>query len=297
MADLFTLVVNKLDESFNIQETRNYGLSLVFSETGFSYAILDFRRNKYLGIQQVKKNDLSPGHSVPAVKPSFDDFLRTAFNAMPWLKNQYKTIRIAFEGKKSTLIPSLLYDVKEREHYLQFGFSDSPEEKTFSDHLVPLDIQHVFTIPVNIFHSIKVHYPSVNIVHFSSVVMESIWINYKNRINTARVFLHVRENRFDLMIFDGRLMSYFNSFPFQNREDICYYLIFVMEQLNYNPEIMSLVLLGNIEKSSPIFELLYKYIRHIEFARRNDAFKYSHTLNQFPPHYFYPLLNFQACGL
>ncbi|MCK9421201.1 MAG: DUF3822 family protein [Bacteroidales bacterium] len=297
MADLFTLVVNKLDESFDIQETRNYGLSLVFSETGFSYAVLDFRHNKYLGIQQVKKNDHSHGQGVPAVKPSFDDFLINAFDAMPWLKNQYKTIKIAYEGKKSTLIPSLLYDVKEREHYLQFGFSNSLEEKTFSDHLVPLDIQHVFTIPVAIFNSIKVHYPSVNIVHFSSVVIKSIWINYKNRINTARVFLHIRENRFDLMIFDGRQMSYFNSFPFQNGEDICYYLIFVIEQLNHNPEIMPLVLLGNIEKSAPDFELLYKYIRNIEFAHRNDAFIYSNTLNQFPPHFFYPLLNFQACGL
>ncbi|MEI7980355.1 MAG: DUF3822 family protein [Bacteroidota bacterium] len=297
MADLFTLDVNKLDESFNIQETRNYGLSMVFSETSFSYSILDFRRNKYLGIQQVKRNDRVPLHGTPAAKTTFDDFLRSAFNAMPWLKNQYKTIRIAYEAKKSTLIPAQLYEAKERDHYLPFGFTEDPDEKTFSDHLVPLDIQHVFTIPVSILHSIKVHYPPVNIVHFSSVIIESIWLNYKNRINSSKVFLHIRENRFDLMIFDGRQMSYFNSFPFQNKEDICYYLIFALEQLSHNPENIPLVLLGHIEKNSPIFELLYKYVRHIEFARRNDAFKYSHALNQFPPHFFFPLLNFQACGL
>jgi len=297
MADLFTVVINKLDESFNIQETRNYGLSLVFGEGGFSYAVLDFKRNKYLCIQQIKKNDLTSSHGAQPIKPSFEDFLKSAFSAMPWLKNQYKTIRIAYEGKKSTLIPSLLFDVKERDHYLQFGFSGSQDEKTFSDHLIPLDIQHVYSVPAPVLNSIKSHYPSVGLVHFSSVLIESIWINYKNRINTNRVFLHIRDNMIDLMIFDGRQMSYFNSFAYQNRDDIAYYLIFVMEQLNHNPETIPLVLLGNIEKNSPLYDLLFKYVRHVEFARRNDAFKYSHILNQIPPQFYFPLLNFQACGL
>jgi len=297
MSDLFSIVTNKLDESFNIQETRNYGLSLIFGDTAFSYAILDFKRNKYLCIQQIKKNDLSVSHGAQPVKPSFEDFLKSVFNAMPWLKNQYKSIRIAYEGKKSTLIPSPLFDVKEREHYLNFGYSFNQEETIFSDALTPLDIQHVYSVPPLVLNSLKTHYPSAGLVHFSSVLIESIWINYKNKINTNRVFLHIRDKMVDLMVFDGRQMSYFNSFAYQNRDDIVYYLIFVMEQLNHNPETIPLVLMGNIEKNSPLYELIFKYVRHVEFARRNDMFKYSHILNQIPSHFYFPLLNFQACGL
>ncbi|MCK9204510.1 MAG: DUF3822 family protein [Bacteroidales bacterium] len=297
MADIFTLAVNDLDESFNVQDTRNYGLSMVFNEAGASCSFLDFRRNKYLGIQHIKKNDPDSGKNVAGAKPSFEDFLKSAFSSLPWLKNQYKSIKIAYEGTKSTLIPAPLFDVKERDNYLRFSFAEGVEEKSFSDHLIPLDIQHVYAIPVTVYNTIKNHYPMVSMVSFASVVIESIWINYKNRINTNRVFLHIRENWFDLMIFDGHRMSYFNSFAYQNREDIIYYLIFVMEQLNHNPENMPVILLGNIEKNAPLSELLYKYVRHIEFARRNDAFKYSHTLDHFPSHFYYPLLNFQICGL
>jgi hypothetical protein len=297
MADQFTIVFNKLDESFNLQETRNYGLAILISEFSMAYSILDFRRNKYLGIQHLVRNDAKPPHAQTNPKQSFDDFLKSVFHALPWLRNSYKLIKIAYEGKKCTLIPAQLFDSHEMENYLRFTFQQNEEEQALSDHLLPMDSYQVYAIPVQILNIINHHFPSIKIVHFSSVLIESIWINYKNRINAHRVFIHVREKLFDLMIFDGRQMTYFNTFTFQNPEDVVYYLVFVLEQLNFNPENIPLVLLGNVEKSTGLFELLFKYVRHIEFGRRNEAFRYSYILNHLPPQSYYPLLNFFSCGL
>ncbi|MCK9220573.1 MAG: DUF3822 family protein [Bacteroidales bacterium] len=297
MADFFNILVNKLDESLNLQETRQYGLSILLSEVMISYCILDFKRNKFLGIQQIQRSDHSSRNIVPAVKPSLNDFINAVIKAQPWLKNQFKSIQIAYVGEKVTLIPSQLFDPNEKGNYLQFNFVKEQEEQVFSDHLIPFDTQLVYTVPSVLIQSMNVHFPNIKIVHFAGILMNSIWINYKNRINTHRVFLHVRETHFDLLIYDGRQMNYFNSFPFQSAEDVAYYLIFVLEQLNFNPETMPLVLLGNVEKGSAMFELLFKYVRHIEFGHRNESFKYSHILNQISPHAFYPLFNFQSCGL
>ncbi|MEI7499793.1 MAG: DUF3822 family protein [Bacteroidota bacterium] len=297
MADQFYVVINKLDESFNLQETRNYGLAILFSETSFAYCILDFKLNKYLGVQKLIRSDVKPPHAGQNPKHSFDDFHRSVFNSLPWLKSTYKSVKIGYEGKKCTLIPAQLFDPGEKENYLNFSFQQKEEEQAFSDHLMPMDSHQVFAVPVPVLKAIRSYYPNNKIVHFSSVLIESIWINYKNRINSNKVFIHVREKLFDLMIFDGRQMSYFNTFPFQNHEDVAYYLIFVLEQLNFNPETMPLVLLGNVEKGTGLFELLFKYVRHIEFGRRNETFKYSYILNQLPPQSYYPLLNFFSCGL
>jgi hypothetical protein len=297
MADQFTVVINKFDESFNLQDTRNYGLAILFSEFSFAFCILDFRWNKYLGVQKLIRSEVKPHHALPNSQQSFDDFLRNISNAMPWLRNQYKLVKIAYEGKKCTLIPAQLFDAGEKENYLKFNFQQQEEEMTFSDHLMPMDSHQVFAIPVPILKAIRGYYPNINIVHFSSVLIESIWINYKNRINANRVFVHVREKLFDLIIFDGCQMSYSNTFPFQNSEDVAYYLIFVLEQLNFNPETVPLVLLGNVGKGTGLFDLLAKYVHHIEFGRRNEAFKYSYILNQLQPQSCYPLLNFFSCGL
>ncbi len=295
MADHFTVLLSKLDESFNIQETRNYGLSIQFNESGFAYSILDLKRNKYIVLQQLRKNEYSAPQ--PAVKSTFDDFVKQLINRMPWLKNPYKSVLIAYEGRKSTLIPGPLFEAAERENYLHFNFRKEGAEQVYSDHLTHLDNHLVFSIPDSTVKTIQQLFPTVRIHHLTSILIESIWINYKNRINASRVFLHMRDKHFDIILFDGRQMSYCNSFPFLNSEDVVYYLIFVLEQLNLNPENIYVVLLGSIERSSGLFELLSKYIRHIEFGRRNDSFKYNYNVSQVSPHYFYPLLNFQACAL
>ncbi len=295
MNDQYTLIQNKLDESFNLQETRNYSLAIQFNESEFTYCILDLKRNKYIVLQQFKRIEYKAAQTKS--KHPFQDFLNHLMMDMPWLKNPYKSVLIAYEGKRSTFIPGPLFDPAERDHYLQFNFHSEGEEQSYSDHLVPFDTHLVFPVPVSTDGAIHHHYPSVRIHHLASVLIESIWINYKNRINSSRVFLHLRENIFDLVLFDGRQLSYCNAFQYQNAEDIAYYLIFVLEQLSINPENIPVVLLGKAERNASLYELLARYIRHIEFGKRNEAFKYSYSINQLSPHAFYPLLNFQLCGL
>ncbi len=296
MSDLFKVVLSKVDDSFAIQDTRNYGLYLQLDESNLVYAILETKSNKFLALQQMRKTEFS-SRPAPAQPATFNDFLKNILNAFPWLKNPYKQVKIAYEGSKTTLIPVPLFDSREAENYLKLNFQIKAEETVLTDHLVPLDNYQVFSIPVATLNSLRAFFPSARLNHLSSVLTESIWINYKNRVIANRVFLHVREKHFDLMIYDGRQMTYFNSFPAAGAEDIAYYLIFVLEQLNLNPENIHAVLLGAVEKNSHLFELLTRYVRHIEFGRRNEAFKYAYVFNQVSPQAFYPLLNYPSCGL
>lgn len=297
MHEQYSVVLSKVDESFNIQDTQHYGLAVQFSDASFVYSILDMRHNKYIVLHHVKRNESPQNTATAAPKATYGDFLKSLCNAMPWLKNPYKAVRVAYEGSKATLIPAPLFDPGQAQKYLEFNYRVNPGDQVFADHLVQIDTQNVYPVPAGMADAVKSHFPGSRVVHLSSVLIDSIWVNYKNRINAARVFLHLREKSFDLMIFDGRQMTYFNSFPHQNAEDVVYYLIFVLEQLNLNPENVHTVLLGQVERTSVLFELLVKYIRHVEFGRRNDAFKYSYLLNQVSPQAYYPLLNFFACGL
>ena len=297
MADHFTVALALMDDSFNSDETRNYGLSVFFSDLSCTFCILDFRRNKFIGLQRLVKTDRQQLNMQPGQRIAYPDFLDGIFRELPWMKGPFKSVRIAYEGKVSTLIPAPLFDPDERENYLKFSFFPGHEEQVFSDHLLSMDCFQVFSIPKMISQSVGMYFPEIKIVHAASVVIESIWINYKNRINSPRVFLHPRPPFFDLVIFDGRQMTYFNTFSFLNPEDITYYLIFVLEQLNFNPETVPLVLLGDVEKESALAELLYRYVKHVEFARRNDTYRYSYMLNQLLPHAWYPLFNFFSCGL
>jgi hypothetical protein len=70
-----------------------------------------------------------------------------------------------------------------------------------------------------------------------------------------------------------------------------------LEELQLNPESIEMTLLGEIDKSSSIYEVLYKYIRNIDFIERNDFYSYSYAMDELPAHFFYNLLNVGSCEL
>jgi hypothetical protein len=293
MAELFTPGISLMDDSFDPGETRNYELAFFLGETGMTFCLLDVRRNKYIGLQQLSRTGSGESGKIAA----WPGFLESVLAGYPWLLAPFRQIRAGYDGMRATLVPAALFDPGEKENYMNFNFTPGPGEQVLYDHLQSMDACQLFTIPADILGTVKKHFPGTRIVHMASVLIETIRINYKNRISSPRVFLHLRGRICDIMIFDGRQLNYFNSFAIQGPEDVTYYLIFVMEQLNLNPETVPLVLLGGVAEEPGLDELLARYVRHVEPGRRNDAFKYSYVLNQMPPYAFYPLYNFFSCGL
>ncbi|MCX6282785.1 MAG: DUF3822 family protein [Bacteroidetes bacterium] len=295
MPEFYTVVLNRTDAAFLTQETRNYGLSLQFNEFHIAYCVLDYRTNKYILLHEYRRNDFIP-KAKPGFKLSFDDFLRSVLTANPWLKNPFKTVRIAFEGKKSTLIPGPLFDAQESENFLKLNFQLLADEHVLADHIQQFDNYNVYSIPKHLEDATKRLFPSARISSLTTILLQTVWMNFKTRISANRIFLHIKEKTFDILIYDGKQVKYLNTFTWMVAEDVAYFLIFVLEQLGMNPEQASVILLGNIDRGSNLFELVYRYVKNMEFGRRNETFKYSPVFDIVAPQSYYPLLNFNSCG-
>jgi hypothetical protein len=161
---------------------------------------------------------------------------------------------------------------------------------------VHLGIVNVYYSKTSLLDNISVNSPSPEFFHLTTGLIESIWGNYKNRIRNDHIFVHLRENNFDLLVFDRKQLRYCNSFLIKAPEDLVYYLVFVMEQLDLNPEESEVTLIGAIDRGSPGYGLLSKYIRNLDFSPRNDSYSYSYVFDDLPGHYYFPLLNLGLCG-
>jgi hypothetical protein len=296
MVNPIEVTVNLMDESFNHHDNRNYGLAITLGDSAVTGCVLDFRRNKFLGLLRCTTpgSVLAEGTHESGL---FRSFLGEVCNAFPWLRNTFKQVKIAYEGGKTTLVPAPLFDPEEKDTFLRFNFIPGRDELVSFDHLMPLDAYQVFSVPKEVTEAVDELFPGSRLVHASGFLIEGVWINYKNRISSATAFLHVREREFDLMIFDGRQMAFFNSFPYQNGDEVAYYLIFVLEQLSYNPGQVPVVLSGHFDMDPGLSELLYRYVRHVEKVKTNEAYRYSYVMNQLPMPAFFPLLNAFSCGL
>jgi hypothetical protein len=283
-------IVSTFDKALSIEASKYCRLSIQLSQDGFSFCVFDINRNKYCGIEVYEFNNVS---SVIALNAILRDLVQTN----DWLQAEFEKTEIIFETSKSTLVPVALFDHNHVADYLKLNHPPDLGEVIGNDHLRQLDAENVFSLPDTLLATLREHFPGTGIHHFSSSLIESLLIRYKNLDSNPIVFTNVRKSWLDIMVISKGKLQFFNSFRYKEKEDFVYFLIFVFEQLNLNPENTELKLMGEIPKVSPLFDLTFRYIRNVGFVERSNGSLYSYIFDEIPHHYYFNLLNLQHCEL
>jgi len=87
--------------------------------------------------------------------------------------------------------------------------------------------------------------------------------------------MNVNETTFELIAIKNNALLLYNSFEFSTKEDVIYYLLFTMEQLKLSPESVKLKLMGQIVKDDDIYNIIYTYVRHVEFYQPKYSFDFN----------------------
>lgn len=207
---------------------------------------------------------------------------------------QAKKVSLCIADSLYTLVPLALFDEKELETYLNFNHSvDEKEALQFSYSIVEsLSTVIVYAIPRTIHYLLKAKLPLFNSFHLGFPLLESTLLQSKAENN---LFLHIQNRRFEIIYAPLHKLHYFNSFQYKNAEDLIYFLLYAMEQLNLDQEVINLIVLGEIEKESQVYELLYRYIKNVNLAKRTENIRFSKVLSEIPSQYYYSIFNQHLC--
>jgi hypothetical protein len=265
-------IISKIDGSFSEQNAGNYELTLLLGEGSTSWSLFDIQKQRYILLE------------------AYGNTYKELVSMTPLLNLDFQQQRIIIESNVSTLVPELLFDPVEMDTYLIVTNDKVSKERCQYNRLSQLEIVNVFTLPEKLAHDADHLFKSSTPYHLSTVLIDGIWSGYKNRLTTARVFLYAGAEEFTLLVFDKNQLVYCNAFHYKTAEDFLYFVIFVMEQLNLNPEVVPVTLMGMVERESHLFDLVFKYIRNVGFAARDEATGYSYVFDEIPGHNYYPLL-------
>ena len=165
---------------------------------------------------------------------------------------------------------------------LEFN-DDKCYEKLYFDYVDNIKI--IYSIPESIDNITKTFFPNCSIISEEKVFIEKKI--YENL--TTCVYLNFNLNRFSLTIFENKQLKLQNSFNYKKAEDVLYYVLFCMEQLNLSTIKTPVVLFGNIDYNDKIYELMFNYIKDISFGDidknlglnlKKDRHKYFSLLSQ-----------------
>jgi hypothetical protein len=276
-------VMSMVDDLFDWQHAKNYQLAISLGADGISAAVWDDAYNKMLAIERF------------AFRKTVHPDLLAKLSAMVIrqsgiLRLPYKKVSLGIVNSKSTLVPNSLFDAGEKEALLKFNHSLEEDEVIAVDHLPNLDAKNIYAFSAALRQQFQEIYPHLTIHHCSSPFIEYFLLRHK-RLDSKIALVNLQTTTLEIIVLNAGKLLFYNSFGYQTPEDIIYFLLFVFEQLQLNPETIDVELFGELEKNSPAYQLLYKYIRNLKLGDRPGELDYSIKIAALPKHCYTSLFS------
>ncbi len=209
-----------------------------------------------------------------------------------WLNKDYASSNISITTKKSTLIPSTIFSNENKKDLLRLNHRKIEELDILTDDISIIDSHCIYGVSKAEQDIITTHLPKSTVNHFSSRYIPHLLSENKN-FDSQKMVVNVSYNQINISIFDHSRFIYYNVFNYKNAHDCIYYILFACEQVELNPEKMTLEFMGNISKDDEIFTLAYTYVRNVEFSQRRVSI--SQNIEKINPHNFHSLIHQHLC--
>jgi hypothetical protein len=266
------------DSGFQREHTDELLLRLFISEAQLIFCVLDDRNNRLLHMQSYNFFQFASPAEYYAT-------INNLFQQEELLNKTYRAIGVFIFNAYNTLVPGELFDEALLSSYIRFNFDTTITFNYASDQLINNDIINVYGIPDELKHSILHQFRDASVKHNSTVLIDHL---QSLPSNEERIYIYVQSNILQVCFIQNQRVMFFNSFPYATPEDFIYYLLYTYQQLKLDTENTPVYLMGEIVKESSLYEMLYKYIRHIHFMKRPDRIQVPESLNM-PAHFYYNL--------
>tara|TARA_B100001250_G_scaffold125173_1_gene106416 strand:- start:3043 stop:3858 length:816 start_codon:yes stop_codon:yes gene_type:complete len=202
------------------------------------------------------------------------------------LNKDFASKSVAYTNFASTLVPHNLFEEQYQKEILDFN--TRPHDIIRSDRLSRTDAQLIYSIPKDMADIVSAFFPNTQQKARESIFIDQV-SQFDNKHDNA--YLYISENNITITIFKNTKLRFSNRFYFETKEDILYFTLFTFEQLKINTETVQTKLYGNIIKGDENHQLLYEYIRNIEFGSRPNHLNFSSEFDPIQAHQFYSLFS------
>ncbi len=282
--------ISLIDKSFKQDYSKHFQLTIRIALDGFSFVIYSPEKQRFVGIEYYRFQALGNEMQLAAM---LDEIIMK----QNWVVYPYQQVKVLVDNLKAIVVPNPLFEEKEKGNYLAFAQPFQDNSRIVTDPLKTADATLVYYLSNVLAAKIKDFWANATIRHLSSAFIESILVGNKNIQQEPVVFVQVRNQAFDMLVLADQKLRFFNTFRFNTKEDFIYFLLFAMEQQHLNPEKTTVQFSGAMESGSEIYTICERYIRHIQFDKRNKSFDYSYVLETLPWHQHSILFNTSQCEL
>ena len=194
--------------------------------------------------------------------------LKWLFDNEKTLLQKYFTTSLSYFNQEVVLLPN---DLDEQEQELQLP-NDLNSVKKYTS-ISALQARCNFRIPESI-QSFFAKNQCYEITHASATLLNHL-IAKQKFVRSKTVYVNFQAGLLEIIGFDQEQLLLHNIFPVKAAEDYIYFILSVYEALQFNTSTVNCVLMGDIDQPSKIYDHIFKYIHHFEFAKEPIHIKYA----------------------
>ena len=268
--DLKNKVKNRSIDLNNLYETH---LSIQLSLNGFSFCVID---KTYDLVQKLVH------HAFEDIAAGPEDLLariQSIFEKETLLQQKYGSVNVSHVNELSSLVPKPFFDESKLKDYIRYSSKTFDNDYIVWDEIENHDLINVYIPFVNVNNFLLERFGSFEYKHFSTVLITNLLSTYRYSEH-PHIFIHVDRNRMYVVAISNNKLQLYNSFSFKTREDFLYYLLFAAEQLDMDPENFELVLSGDIDKNSELYDIAYTYVRKIGLIENRFKYEFDTSVSE-----------------
>ena len=249
------MIKEEINKDLTATENSYHKLSIQVSLNGLSFCILDTIANSLaLSHSLPFKREVSPFDLHREIKQSFRDEGVLDFS--------FSEVIAIHRNALFSLVPQPLFDEEQLPNYLKYNAKILGTDHLDYDVLEGLEMANVYVPFTNVNNFIFDLFGEFEFKHSGTVLLETL-----NKLPSSRqgsiCYLHLAESQMDLAVFASKKLAFYNSFAISSAEDVLYYLLFSLEQLNLDPQSLKLRLLGEITEEDRIYEFCTEYFENV----------------------------------
>lgn len=235
------------EESFDLEKTYEYILSIQVSLGGFSFSVVCPTENRLLAFKTTPLKISSPS----LIARRFDEWYRSE----SLLHHPFKKTRVIVFGDKFTLVPRHLYKNNTASEITGLLF-DSNQTPELAENLVEkIDAKLLFSLPNGLNEAIRRIIGECEIVHPAKALINA----FPETAKPHGLVVLFNENSLYLLLANRNKVLLANSFRINHANDVVYFVLTTLKQMGISSKSTSLIVTGKSGKHGESLSLLEKY--------------------------------------
>lgn len=264
-----------VDESFDLNLTKEYSLSIQVSLDGFSFSILDSTRAKVICLYHQDTFTSEPGFHLKKINTIYDE--------VDLLARPYKNTKIFFSAPdKTTLVPIALFNQDLTEDLYRTTFDAGKNSKILSSLVPEMASYAIYEVDHAVYTLLREKHPGT--VMQNDIVLSG----YGNLPGIALLKVRILRKQVAILSLNDHI-SFYNSYYYEGENDMLYYILGAIKNMDLKPE--AIILDGMVNKRENIYHRLKQYFEHVDLTVNNPRIHYSHLLDHLPDSRFVNLFN------